>query len=127
MSTRTVDMSTKKTRVTTYEEPVDDRDTPMYRARGVFRNPLFWILVILAPLFIYGILWALKPSFVITIDSNNVQVISQQNLFLWTAIFTVIAWIILYFLFYAFMPSGFTWKWGASSCPDVVEGNHDDE
>ena len=113
---KTADMSGYKT-ARDSEEDTDDsgnmmheRYRPMYRnAMRILYNPLFWILAILSPIIIWFILFGLKPGFVTVVDSNGSTVISHQNLLMWTIVFTVIVWIIIYFCFYAAMSSP---SWG---------------
>lgn len=106
---RTADMSSYKTARDSDDmgSEVDyshDRERPMYwGATQVLRNPLFWVIAMLTPIFIWFTLFGIKPNFITIVDNNGATVVSHQNLLLWTIVFTIIIWLIVYFAFYACM------------------------
>lgn len=60
---------------------------------------IMYIWLVLAPILIWIALASLKPSFVAD-NVNGVSVISQQKLLLWSLVFSVMAWILIYAVFY---------------------------
>lgn len=67
--------------------------------RGSWGYASMYIWFILAPIVIWIILVSLKPSFV-TDNVNGVWVLNNQKVLLWTLIFSIIAWILIYAIYY---------------------------
>ena len=83
----------------------DSREAPMCstgtcggkKKRWGVATMYLWFII--APIFIWILLFSMKPSFV-SDNVNGQQVISQQRLLLWTMVFTVISWVIIYSIYY---------------------------
>lgn len=60
---------------------------------------IMYIWLVLVPILIWIALAAIRPSFVAD-HINGVSVISQQKLLLWTLVFSVMGWILVYSIFY---------------------------
>lgn len=67
--------------------------------RGGWGYASMYIWLILAPIVIWIILISWKPSFV-TDNINGTNVVNNQKLLLWTLIFSIIAWILIYAIYY---------------------------
>src|SRR5574338_1032940 len=67
--------------------------------RGSWGYVSMYIWLILAPIVIWIILISWKPSFVVD-NINGTNVVNNQKLLLWTLIFSIIAWILIYAIYY---------------------------
>jgi hypothetical protein len=68
------------------------------RPRGWgYASMYLWFIV--APIVLWIILFTVKPGFV-TDNLNGVVVVNNQKLLLWTLIFSIIAWILIYACYY---------------------------
>ncbi len=54
-----------------------------------------WLWIIVAPVVLYIILFSVRPNFVVDMV-NGTAVINQQKMLLWTLIFSIGAWILIY-------------------------------
>lgn len=54
-----------------------------------------WIWFVLAPILIWIILFSIRAGFV-SDNVNGVTTLNQQKLLLWTLVFSILAWIIIY-------------------------------
>jgi hypothetical protein len=68
------------------------------RPRGWgYASMYLWFIV--APIVLWIILFTVKPGFV-TDNLNGVVVVNNQKLLLWTLIFSIVAWILIYACYY---------------------------
>lgn len=79
------------------DTPMSDNNTCGKKKRWGVATMYLWFVV--APIFIWIVLFSTKPSFV-SDNVNGEQIISQQRLLLWTLIFSVVSWIIIYAIYY---------------------------
>jgi hypothetical protein len=66
---------------------------------GEMNYTSMYIWFIIAPIVIYFALYVTKPAFV-TDTVNGVAVINNQKLFMWTLVGTILAWLLIYALYY---------------------------
>ncbi len=70
------------------------------RGKGGKRSvAIMYIWLVLVPILIWIALAAIRPSFVAD-NINGVTVLSQQKLLLWSLVFSVMGWIVIYSIFY---------------------------
>lgn len=68
-------------------------------SRGEMYNNNVYIWIVLTAVVVFIILFVLSPSFVVD-EIDEINVINNRKLLLWTIVFSVILWLIIFFAVY---------------------------